>query len=67
MPENHEASVIWEEIKTQVIAGGMGIVGIQYKEFRQACRDLDIYRSRGLTNKIKALEKEYLACLNKTS
>lgn len=54
--------MVWEEIKTQVVAGAMGVAGINYAEFRKACRDLDIQRTRGLTLKIKALETEMLAC-----
>ena len=60
MPENYEAWTIWQEIKTQVRVGGDKIVGLDYSEFRQACRDLDIYRSRCLEQKIKGLEKEML-------
>lgn len=60
MPENSEAWIIWQEIETQVRVGMDRIVGLDYTEFRQACRDLDIYRSRGLEQKIKGLEKEML-------
>jgi len=60
VPENSEAWVVWKEIETQVRAGLDRIIGLDYAEFRQACRDLDVYRSRGLEQKIKALEKEML-------
>jgi len=40
----------------------MGIIGLDYREMRQAIRDHGLYRSRGLELKIKVLEEERLIC-----
>jgi hypothetical protein len=56
--------MVWQEIKTQVVTAGMGVAGINYQEMRQAIRDLGLYRSRGLEQKIKALERSYVSHVN---
>jgi hypothetical protein len=56
MEVNADAWNIYQEIKTQFRAGPMGLIGLDYREMRQAIRDHGLSRSRGLEQKIKALE-----------
>lgn len=56
MPENEDAFLVWQEIRTQWRAGPMGILGLDYAEARQAARELEIEWSIGLKRKIQALE-----------
>jgi len=58
---------VFSEIKTQFRAGPAGIIGLDYKEMRQAIKDFGLYRSRSLEQKIKALEDEKLIHVNKRS
>jgi len=46
-------------------AGPAGVIGLDYKEMRQAIGDQGLYRSRGLEQKIKALERELLENVGK--
>ncbi|MBT6217858.1 MAG: hypothetical protein HOI42_13975 [Candidatus Marinimicrobia bacterium] len=62
---NFDAWNIFQEIKTQLRAGPAGVIGLDYKEMRQAIGDQGLYRSRGLEQKIKALERELLENVGK--
>jgi hypothetical protein len=57
---NADAWLVWQETRTQLIAGGMGVLGINYAEVRKAFQDLGIERTRALDLKIKALERSML-------
>lgn len=61
---NMEAWQVWDDIKTQMRVGGTGVIGLDYREMRQAIRDHGFHRSRGLELKIKALEWEKIKCHN---
>lgn len=64
MPENREAWAIWQEVKTQWRASGMGIIGLVYSEVRQAATELGIEYSPGMRRKIKVLERVSLEIAN---
>ncbi|MCP3943225.1 MAG: DUF1799 domain-containing protein [Desulfobacteraceae bacterium] len=61
---NFDAWAIWREIKTQWRAGGMGIIGLDYKEARQAARELGIKYSPRMRKKIQAMERTVLESVN---
>ncbi|MBI9092199.1 MAG: hypothetical protein JEZ12_23550 [Desulfobacterium sp.] len=53
--------MLWQDIRTQLRAGGMGIIGLDYAEARQGARDLNLTWSRGLKRKMQAMERELLS------
>lgn len=59
--------MVYNDIRTQWRAGGMGLVGLDYKEVRQACRELDVPYTRGLKRKIQVLEQGVLANQGRSS
>lgn len=60
MPENYDAWWLWQDVKTQLRVGGMGVVGLDYAEVRQAASELDIPWCRGIKRKMQAIEYELL-------
>ena len=60
MPENQEAWLLWQDVKTQLRVGGMGVVGLDYAEVRQSAMELDIQWARGIKRKMQAIEYELL-------
>lgn len=57
---NQDAWMIWQAIKTQWRAGGMGVVGLDYSEVRYAAKEFGIEYSTRTRQKIMALEREIL-------
>ena len=63
-PINEEAWAIWEEVKTQWRGGGMGPIGLDYAEVRQAAQDLGIDLSPCMKRKIRTMERVILESAN---
>lgn len=60
MVENVEVLELWNDVNTQWRAGGMGIVGLDYREVRERAEELDIDMSECVWRKIKILENKIL-------
>ncbi len=60
MPENVEVLELWIEVQTQWRAGGMGLIGLDYREVRERADELDIDMSTCVWRKIKMLENKVL-------
>lgn len=61
---NQDAWLIWQDVKTQWRAGGMGLIGLDYSEVRHAAADLEIEYTRRNQQKIRAMEREILKNAN---
>jgi hypothetical protein len=60
MPENFEVLELWNDVNTQWRTGGMGVVGLDYREVRARARELDIDLSPCVWRKIRMLESKTL-------
>jgi len=60
MPENVDVLELWGDVNTQWRAGGMGLIGLDYREVRERARELDIDLSPCVWRKIKMLENKVL-------
>jgi len=64
MDENVEVLELWNDVNTQWRAGGMGIVGLDYREVRTRAKELDIELSVCIWRKIRLLEGKVLTKSN---
>ncbi len=66
MQENQDVMEIWQEVKTQWRGSGMGLIGLDYAEVRQAAADLGIEYGTRNKRKIKLIEGIILSSVNST-
>ena len=64
LSENKEAWHLWTVCNTQWIAGGFGVIGLNYQTVMEMAKLYMIEITPNLMAKIRILEREYLKKIN---